>query len=400
MAAVVALLAAGAGFLVGRYARGPLPDPVADTLLDVEPPKLPDGASQVLDVLRSSTVVVGPHDEVVQSSPPARTQGLVRGTRVAVQPLLDLVRQVRRDQEIHTVELELDRGPGTPVTHLGVRVAPLGEELVLILSEDRTVAHRVEQTRRDFVANVSHELKTPIGAVTLLAEAMGEAADDPEAVSRFARRMVTESDRLSQLVKQLIELSRLQADDPLMGAADVDVDEVMVAAADACRVDAERRGITLTLAGERGLRVVGDQTQLTTAIRNLVHNGVAYSDTGARVTVAARQHTDGEEDYVDISVSDNGIGISATEVQRIFERFYRVDYARSRDNGGTGLGLSIVKHIAAAHGGQVSVWSKLGQGSTFTVQMPAHPDMRQNAERTAEQKSLTAGNPHPQEVPR
>ena len=238
--------------------------------------------------------------------------------------------------------------------------------------DDLTASHRIEATRRDFVANVSHELKTPIGAISLLAEAVEDAADDPAAVRRFAGRMGVESGRLADLVSQIIDLSRLQADDPLAEPHVVDIEEVLHDAVDRCRVDAEQRGVTLTLASAHGARVLGNARQLSTAVGNLVENAVIYSDPGTRVVVAAHVRAHSDDDDVEITVSDTGIGISSAEAERIFERFYRVDYGRSRANGGTGLGLSIVKHIAASHGGRVGVWSQVGRGSTFTITVPAH----------------------------
>jgi len=327
--------------------------------------------SQVLNVLRAGAMVVGPHDEVLQSTAQARTLGVVRGARVVVPAVLTLVRQVRQDRRSRSTELDLKR-EGLTSLHLMARVAPLDERTLLVLVEDRTAARRVDETRRDFVANISHELKTPIGAVTLLAETVEEAADSPEDVRRFARRLQVEGDRLSDLVRQIIDLSRLQSDDPLLDQNEVLIDDVIGDAVDRNRVDADDRDVTLTVAGASGLEVIGDEEQLTVAVSNLIENAIVYSERGARVAVAARAVVLGEEDFVEISVSDNGIGIPEDEVERIFERFYRVDYARSRDNGGTGLGLSIVKHIAAAHGGYVHVWSKLGQGSTFTIRIPQH----------------------------
>jgi two-component system sensor histidine kinase SenX3 len=354
-------------WLVRRRSR-----PVVVTDLGSEPPTIPEGVSGVLDVLTSSAVVVGPHDEVLEATVSARTQGLARGSRIAVPELLDLVRRVRRDQAIHSVELELARGSRGPRIFLAARVAPLASDLILILADDLTAARRIEQTRRDFVANISHELKTPIGAMSLLAEAVEDAADDPAAVRKFASRMSVESARLNDLVGQVIELSRLQADDPLSSPEEVDIDEMIAEAVDRCQVDAEQHGVTLTVAGATGCRVLGNSRQLSVAVGNLVENAVVYSDPGARVVVAARTQARSDDDYVEITVSDSGIGIPQAELERIFERFYRVDYARSRANGGTGLGLSIVKHVAAAHGGEVKVWSQAGQGSTFTIRIPAH----------------------------
>ena len=333
---------------------------------------VPAGVAEVLSVLPSAGVVVGPHDEVLEATATARTLGLVRGTRIAVPELLQLVRSVRREGDGRIVDLQINRGVRIASTYLTARVAPLDESLMLILADDQTAAQRIEQTRRDFVANISHELKTPIGAISLLAEAVEDAADDPAAVRKFASRMGIESARLTDLVVQIIELSRVQADDPLVHPEVVDIDEVLTDAVERRRMDAERKRITLTVAGTAGTRVLGSARQIGVAVGNLVENAMVYSDPGARVVVAAHVQARSDDDYVEITVSDNGIGIPAAELDRIFERFYRVDYARSRSNGGTGLGLAIVKHIAAIHGGDVSVWSQVGQGSTFTIKIPAH----------------------------
>jgi two-component system, OmpR family, sensor histidine kinase SenX3 len=338
----------------------------------VAEPVVPVGVAEVLSVLSSSGVVVGPHDEVLEATATARTLGLVRGSRIAVPELLQLVRSVRREGDGRTADLQISRGVRVASTYLTARVAPLDESLILILADDQTAVRRIEQTRRDFVANISHELKTPIGAISLLAEAVEDAADDPAAVRKFASRMGIESERLTDLVVQIIELSRLQADDPLVHPEVVDIDEVLTDAVERRRMDAERKRITLTVAGAAGTRVLGSARQLGVAVGNLVENAMVYSDPGARVVVAAHVQARSDDNYVEITVSDNGIGIPAAELGRIFERFYRVDYARSRSNGGTGLGLAIVKHIAAIHGGDVSVWSQVGRGSTFTIKIPSH----------------------------
>ena len=260
----------------------------------------------------------------------------------------------------------MPRAPGGQQRHVTARVAPLGSRLVLALVEDRTRERRVEAIRRDFVANVSHELKTPVGAIRLLAEAVHDASDDPEAVERFAGRMLKESDRLSKLVQQIIELSRLQGDDPLEMPELVSVDEILSTAIDTSAIDAQAKGISVVSAGESGLEVRGNHEQIAVAVGNLVANAVAYSTPRSSVMVSAKANGPN----VDISVTDQGIGIPANEIERIFERFYRVDPARHRSTGGTGLGLSIVKHVAATHGGEVRVWSVEGQGSTFTLTLP------------------------------
>lgn len=345
------------------------------TVPQVREIEVPEGTRTVLEVIRSAGVVVGPHDEVLESTPQAQKLGLTRGSRVAIPRVLDLVREVRQSQQRRTEEVEVRRGSrsvGDADLLLGIRVGSMSGGLILVLADDLTLARRVESTRRDFVANVSHELKTPIGAISLLAEAVEEAADDAEAVRRFAGRMGIESARLADLVSQIIDLSRLQASDPMGRAECTAVDDVLIEAVDRRRVEAERHQVTITIAGETGLYVMGDQLQLSTAVGNLVENALVYSDPGARVVVAARSQVRTDDDYVDITVSDNGIGIPNDQLERIFERFYRVDYARSRANGGSGLGLSIVKHIAAAHNGDVTVWSQPGRGSTFTLRLPMH----------------------------
>ncbi|MFA1537619.1 sensor histidine kinase [Actinomadura monticuli] len=332
---------------------------------------LPPGVASVLSVLRSSAVVVDGEDRVLRASSAARAYGLVSGDRLVVDEVLAMARLVRRDGEIRETEIQVvpsgvrSRADGR---WFAVRVAPLGSHgLVLVLAEDLTDMHRTEAIRRDFVANVSHELKTPVGALSLLAETVEGAADDPEAVRRFAGRMQYESVRLTHLVQDLMTLSRVQGAEPLPDLKPVDLDEVMVEALERCQFKASAKDIELASGGEAGLEVRADQELLVTALRNLVDNAVAYSPDHTRVVVSTRRSDDL---HVEINVSDQGIGIPDGEIGRIFERFYRVDPARSRQTGGTGLGLAIVKHVTGKHGGDVTVWSKEGHGSTFTIRLP------------------------------
>ncbi|HET7013766.1 MAG TPA: ATP-binding protein [Streptosporangiaceae bacterium] len=338
--------------------------------------RLPAGLSAVLGVLSSSAVVLDSHDRVLQASQTARSFGLVEGEELVVGELLALARQVRRDGEIREGEIDISTG-GIPsrTTSFAVRVAPLGPGvggggLVLLLVEDQTERRRVEEVRRDFVANTSHELKTPVGALALLAETVEDAADDPEAVRRFAGRMRQEATRLTNLVQDMITLSRIQAAEPIPDPAPVDLDTVVTEALDRGRMKATSRGIELASNGTRRLFVLGDEELLVTALRNLLDNAVAYSPEKTKVVVSTRRT--GPE-TVELSVTDQGIGIPERDLERIFERFYRVDPARSRVTGGTGLGLAIVKHVTAAHGGKVTVTSKEGAGSTFTLQLPSRP---------------------------
>ena len=328
-------------------------------------PVLPAGVAAVLSVLRSSALVVDSHDQVLKATAPTYTMNLVRGDQIAEAGLAELVALVRRDGQIRETELIIPR-PGAPTRHVTARVAPLGADMVLALVEDRTREHQIEAIRRDFVANVSHEVKTPVGAIKLLSEAVVEAADDPEAVQRFAHRMSNESDRLGRLVQQIIELSRLQHDTPHLDSGVVEVDAMLDRVIDENATDASAHRITVVREGDRGLEVEGNTEQVALAVGNLLSNALTYSPDGSSVVIGTVRH----DDWVEITVADQGIGIPADELDRIFERFYRVDPARHRSTGGTGLGLSIVKHVAATHGGDVSVWSAQGEGSKFTIRLP------------------------------
>jgi two-component system sensor histidine kinase SenX3 len=255
------------------------------------------------------------------------------------------------------------RQPQAVVGH----VRPLDDGFAAVDAEDTSDAVRLEATRRDFVANVSHELKTPVGAVGLLAEAVLGAADDPEEVHRFATKIVNEAERLGHLVTELIALSRLTGAERLPELAVVEVDDVIQEALNRCRLVAESTGIKILVDSPSGLEVDGDRTLLVTALVNLVDNALSYSPPSAPVSVVRRR----VGDVVEIAVTDRGIGIAPEHQQRVFERFFRVDPARSRATGGTGLGLAIVKHVAANHGGEVQLWSRPGTGSTFIIRLPA-----------------------------
>lgn len=366
--ALVALVAAGFGVLAGGLAARLRSRRQERLLPPVSEPPLPVGVGQVLSVLRSLAVVLDEADLVVRASPAAYSFGLVRGGRLVPTELVVLARRVRRDGEIQQAELELPRGPvgGSATRAVSARIAPLGARHVLVLVEDKTDARRIDAVRRDFVANVSHELKTPVGALALLAEAVLDASDDPEAVRRFATRMLKESERLSNLVQELIDLSRLESRDPLTEAVPADIDAVVAAALDRTGAIAAAKDITLVRGGESGLKVLGNEKQLAMALGNLVENAVNYSPEHTRVAIGVQRGGD----LAEISVTDQGIGIPEAGLERVFECFYRVDPARSRATGGTGLGLSIVKHVAQNHGGEVRVWSVEGAGSTFTLRLP------------------------------
>jgi len=243
---------------------------------------------------------------------------------------------------------------------------------VVLFADDDSEQVRMEATRRDFVANVSHELKTPVGAIGLLAEALLESADDPASVHHFGERMLDESTRLGNMVSELISLSRLQGAEKLPDLEVVDVDTVVRNALARSELKAQAAGITVTTDHPSGLEVLGDQTLLVTALSNLVENAIAYSPQGAPVTVTRSQRDVDGQRMVALAVTDRGIGIAKEHQERVFERFFRVDKARSRATGGTGLGLAIAKHVMANHNGRIELWSKPGTGSTFTLLIPAH----------------------------
>ncbi|WP_369055538.1 sensor histidine kinase [Kineococcus terrestris] len=368
IAAVVGVLTGAGAVLAFRISER------SQRAADPEPsrPGLPPGVSDVLLALRSSAVVLDADDEVVRASAAAYSAGVVTGRDLASPDLRDMVRRCRRDGLVREAEVELAGGLGRPSAVVLARVSPLGGHHVLLLLEDRTEARRVEAVRRDFVANVSHELKTPVGALSLLSEAVEDAADDPDAVRHFSQRMRRESIRLTQLVQEIIDLSRLQASTRIVEPALLDVDALVAEAVDRTGSVCQQRESVVVVAGERGAQVVGDRELVITAVRNLVHNALAYSPERSKVVVEVRRTVDAETGArtVDVAVSDRGVGISPADLERIFERFYRVDPARSRLTGGTGLGLSIVKHVAGNHGGDVRVWSVEGEGSTFTLRLP------------------------------
>lgn len=335
--------------------------------LDAVPtPVVPPGADAVLSVLSSSVILIDSSDMVVKASAPAHALGLINGDRLAIDELIDLVRQVRRDGQVREREFTLEMRRTAPL-YVMARVAPLNSRLIVVLADDRTRERRLESIRRDFVANVSHELKTPIGAIQLLAEAVGEAKDDPESVVRFSARMHTESERLTRLVQQIIDLSRLQQDVMSDDSSVLKVGDLIGEACEHSQTEAERKNIAIASQYQPDLFIHGDRDQIHAAVSNLVENAVTYSPEDSKVSVTAKS-IDGE---IHITVTDHGIGIPNEELDRIFERFYRVDPARARATGGTGLGLSIVKHVAASNGGRVTVWSEQGQGSSFTLILPA-----------------------------
>jgi two-component system sensor histidine kinase SenX3 len=379
VAGIVALLALGAGVLAGAW--------FAPQIVERRQRSAAERAgitvSQMLEhVVRSAplgVVVVDDFHDVVFMNERARELGLVRDRRLDDRAWLAAQRTLSTGADV-----EVDLSPRKRATEgrsgLSVRghVRLLTEDdrrFAVVYVDDESEQARMEATRRDFVANVSHELKTPVGAMGVLAEAILESADDPEIVRRFGTKVLAESKRLGDMVGELIDLSRLQGAERLPDLTAVDIDMIVAEAISRYKVAADNFDIEVATDAPSGFQVLGDQTLLVTALANLISNAIAYSPHGSTVSISRRQR-DGN---VEISVTDRGIGIAPDDQERVFERFFRVDKARSRATGGTGLGLAIVKHVAANHNGSIRLWSKPGTGSTFTLSIPAEENTDSHA---------------------
>jgi two-component system sensor histidine kinase SenX3 len=323
-------------------------------------------AAFVLDQMDEAAVVVDGTDRPVLTNGAAPSMGIVRADRLASAELRDLTRQVRRDARVRQTEIELRRTDDSTPIAVRARVVAAGGSDVAIVVTDLSPARRLDAVRRDFVANISHELKTPVGAIMVLGEALTEAGDDPEAVRRFGLRLQREGARLSGLVTELIELSRLEGAGEPVSLTRVSTREVVAEAMEANRALADNRHIAMFVELDGDVVVPADRPQLVSALSNLINNAVSYSPDGSGVVITVRA----EDEAVSIAVTDRGVGIDPGDVPRLFERFYRVDPARSRETGGSGLGLAIVKHVVHNHGGEIAVTSTPGAGSTFTVRLP------------------------------
>ncbi len=339
-----------------------------------------DVLSRAVAAAPIGVVVVGRSREVVLSNQRAADLGLVRERILDDRVWAAAQRAFVTDAD---VEIDLLTPGGVPAGRRGLsvhgHVRLLNAEhprLAVVYLDDQSEQARMEASRRDFVANVSHELKTPVAALGVLAEALLESADDPESAQRFGRTMYTESQRLSSMIGELIELSRLQGAERLPDLVMVDVDTVVQEAISRHKVAADRADIKVNTDAPTGFQVLGDQQLLVTAVANLISNAIAYSPDASMVSISRRRR----RDNIEIAVTDRGIGIAMADQGRVFERFFRVDKARSRSTGGTGLGLAIVKHVAANHNGNIRLWSRPGTGSTFTLSIPVYPDDVEDAD--------------------
>jgi two-component system sensor histidine kinase SenX3 len=359
-------LGAGVGVVVTLLVTSSIRQ--VDSAVNLSSSMLPRGVAELVSLIEIPLVIVDGSGEIVAMSPGTEDLGLTKNARFVSQDVREIVRRVRATGRPVTKELEFSRGrlSASTVT-LSLRADRFGASFVLVVIADKTEMRRLEEVRRDFVANISHELKTPIGAVTLLAEALNQAADDPTTVRHFAERLSDEAERLATLTREIIDLSKLQADEGLEPFKIVDLNDVVAAAVDHNQIAARSRDLEFVVGHEEKAIVMGDSARLVMAVSNLIANAIAYSTPPGRIGIGI---TDTGK-FIEVAVTDNGIGMTKEETERVFERFYRTDKARSRSTGGTGLGLSMVKHIVNHHDGDVRVWSKPGSGSTFTIRIPS-----------------------------
>ncbi len=347
-----------AGFAVGR--RGFETEPNSD------PIDFPVLASEILELLGSVGILLDQKNQVIRMNYRAEPFGLVsRG--LLVQPeLFELVRQARSTRQVESFDGSINVGMKRSQLEVSAKASLVAGDYVVLVLEDQTQKSRLDKTRRDFIENISHELKTPIGAIALLAEAIQGADDDPETRNRFAGNLIKESNRLTHLVQDIIELSRVQSEEVLATAELIDLNQVVADAVDRNEQAARSRSVRVLFQNEAGPEVFGNREMLTTAVKNLIENAINYSSSGSQVGIGSKA----KGDVAEVSVTDSGAGISPENQARVFERFFRVDSSRSRETGGTGLGLSIVKHVAKIHRGEIKLFSQPGVGSTFTLRIP------------------------------
>jgi two-component system sensor histidine kinase SenX3 len=329
-----------------------------------------DQLDDFIKALPGLVIKLGENYRVLFASELAKNFGVVRDGRVQVSELLQAAKNSRLDQKKINLEIQIQQNLGKIQTTIEVWIIPLNNSEVLVFGQDLSLLKRVEAVRRDFVANISHELKTPVGALSLLAEAIDSAGDDFESVKKFASKISVETERLANVIRDIIDLSQVQADAPLTKAQKLSVEKMIAEAIDSVKISADNRNISIVAISAEQISLVGVEKQIVSAIRNLLANAVAYSPEKSQITIGATR----KSGVIEITVADQGIGIPIADQSRVFERFFRVDQARSRDTGGSGLGLSIVKHVCENHGGEVSVWSLPGEGSTFTMRFPDRSD--------------------------
>ena len=365
-ALLAALVASLIAYQAGRARERDRSPSVAALFDGVADPDAVDGEHRMLAMLGESVIITDVHGNVIVSNTAAAEHGLVFDGRLTDDGVRGLIASAVEGQEPVHADIELDGG--AQARHIAVTAQPISACRVAVVCADTGYRRSVDRMRRDFVTNVSHELKTPVGAIMLLSETIADAGDDVEMIRHFAGRIGMEAQRLDGLVRRLIELGRM-SNPGERPKQTVDARDLVHGAIADTEVTAAARHTDVRMrdgAVDRPLAVCVDATAVHIALKNLVENAINYSPEHSDVTVDVTQ-ADG---HVRIRVIDHGVGIPQPLQGRIFERFYRVDPARSRLTGGTGLGLSIANHHIRANGGTIDVWSKPGEGSTFTVALP------------------------------
>lgn len=351
-------------------------------------PELPEAAVEVLHALDGFAVILDASLSVVYANPAARDDPRISGEELRDPGFLSRARRVMSTGSPDT----LDPDPDDPSSSVRVRIMRLQRRFLVVLADDLGEEQRVNAMRRDFIANVSHELKTPIAAIGLLSEAVLEAADEPEIVRGFAKKLGKESRRLGDLSRDIIQLSEAQSSLRAEDREPVALRAVLRTEIEAHRDYASQQGVELVVTeGDGGSGrpydpvAMGRPAAIGTAMANLLSNAIRHSPAGGRVGVGIDRRGD---DWV-VTVTDQGEGIPPEHLPRLFERFYRVDAARSREGGGTGLGLSIARHTMRRHGGDIEVWSQPGVGSTFTLVFPVldeEPAKKRKQRKTAKRE--------------
>lgn len=365
-ALLAALVASLIAYQAGRARERDRSPSVAALFDGVADPDAVDGEHRMLAMLGESVIITDVHGNVIVSNTAAAEHGLVFDGRLTDDGVRGLIASAVEGQEPVHADIELDGR--SQARHIAVTAQPISACRVAVVCADTGYRRSVDRMRRDFVTNVSHELKTPVGAIMLLSETIADAGDDVEMIRHFAGRIGMEAQRLDGLVRRLIELGRM-SNPGERPKQTVDARDLVHGAIADTEVTAAARHTDVRMrdgAVDRPLAVCVDATAVHIALKNLVENAINYSHERSDVTVDVTQ-ADG---HVRIRVIDHGVGIPQPLQRRIFERFYRVDPARSRLTGGTGLGLSIANHHIRANGGTIEVWSKPGEGSTFTVALP------------------------------
>ncbi len=347
------------GLLVGRAYRQDLAE-------ELEAATSQDTVADTLEVLSTPAILLDGVNTITSATESAVALGFKQDAVLTQPELLQLAKKTRKKGEASSEQLEISVGLTGEKLFVNVRAGLLNDGKVLIAIEDLTESKRLDDTRRDFIANISHELKTPIGAISLLSEALIDSVDDPEVTKKFSTDLHREAGRLANLVQDIIELSRLQGTEVDRNGQIVDMASVVEEAVDRNQVLAAQRKVKVKVDTKNAIEVLGDRELLVTAIKNLVENAILYSDEGSQVGIGLRQ----KHGIAAVAVADSGVGIAPEHQDRIFERFYRADPSRSRQTGGTGLGLAIVKHVALKHRGEVQLFSQPGLGSTFTFRIP------------------------------